>query len=237
MAYALLATPEETSIRIASALLRAGIRVVDLSGAFRLRAASAYPEWYGFEHAAPDLLEEAAYGLCEWERQAIGRAALVANPGCYPTSALLALLPLRRSDRLLRRVVLERAAANARRLGMDRREFLGSAMGMCTILITIDDLTACATENCGLTKSLTKSVSMPMHDLVARSSSPCNKRFEHTTPRLSSSDPAAAIRQRSDSSDPAKHRFRAICLKSGQNNAIRSGGQRPNLDECCRAPD
>ncbi len=100
VARTLLATPEEASIRIAPALLRAGIRVVDLSGAFRLRAASAYPEWYGFEHSAPDLLERAVYGLSEWERGAIARAALVANPGCYPTAALLAILPLRRRDLL-----------------------------------------------------------------------------------------------------------------------------------------
>ncbi len=95
--HALLATPEEISIPLASALLRSGLRVVDLSGAFRLRPGSLYPEWYGFEHGAPDLLERAAYGLCEWEEPAIRGAALVANPGCYPTASLLALLPLRRA--------------------------------------------------------------------------------------------------------------------------------------------
>jgi N-acetyl-gamma-glutamyl-phosphate reductase len=100
IALALLATPEETSIRLAGALLDAGMRVVDLSGAFRLRAKGLYPEWYGFEHEAPELLGRAAYGLSEWGRDAIGGASLVANPGCYPTAALLALLPLRRAGLL-----------------------------------------------------------------------------------------------------------------------------------------
>ncbi|MGH9750812.1 MAG: N-acetyl-gamma-glutamyl-phosphate reductase [Candidatus Polarisedimenticolia bacterium] len=96
--FALLATPEAVSMRLAPALLDAGLRVVDLSGAFRLRQAAAYPDWYGFEHESPALLERAAYGLTEWTRAQIGPAALVANPGCYPSAALLALLPLRRAD-------------------------------------------------------------------------------------------------------------------------------------------
>ncbi len=100
VSLALLATPEEISIRLAAPLLRAGFRVVDLSGAFRLRPASLYPEWYGFEHGAADLLESAVYGLSEWARDAVRAASLVANPGCYPTCALLALLPLRRAGLL-----------------------------------------------------------------------------------------------------------------------------------------
>jgi len=96
--YALLATPEATSMALVPALIRAGIRVVDLSGAFRLRGPASYARWYGEEHGAPDLLERAAYGLSEWTDGALPRADLVANPGCYPTAALLALLPLRRAD-------------------------------------------------------------------------------------------------------------------------------------------
>jgi N-acetyl-gamma-glutamyl-phosphate reductase len=97
VSLAVLATPETTSIGLATELFASGIRVVDLSGAFRLRQAAGYPEWYGFEHGAPHLLERAAYGLAEWHRDAVRRADLVANPGCYPTAALLALLPLRRA--------------------------------------------------------------------------------------------------------------------------------------------
>ena len=98
--YAMLATPEELSLRLVPRLLEAGFRVVDLSGAFRLRDADDYPDWYGFEHGAPDLLGEAQYGLSEWTNGKIRNARLVANPGCYPTAALLALMPLRRADLL-----------------------------------------------------------------------------------------------------------------------------------------
>jgi N-acetyl-gamma-glutamyl-phosphate reductase len=97
VSLAVLATPEPASMRLAPALLACGIRVVDLSGAFRLRQPAGYPEWYGFEHGAPQLLERAAYGLTEWQRDAVRGADLVANPGCYPSAALLALLPLRRA--------------------------------------------------------------------------------------------------------------------------------------------
>jgi len=95
--YALLATPETISMALAPRLLRAGLRVIDLSGAFRLKSASDYPAWYGFEHQAPGLLEDATYGLTEWYAGRLGDAGLVANPGCYPTAALLAILPLARA--------------------------------------------------------------------------------------------------------------------------------------------
>ncbi len=71
-----------------------GLRVVDLSADFRLFDLAAYAEWYGHEHRAPALQEEAVYGLTELAREEIGAARLVANPGCYPTSAILPLAPL-----------------------------------------------------------------------------------------------------------------------------------------------
>src|SRR5579885_2527910 len=86
-----LATPAEVSMELAPAALECGVKVVDLSGAFRLRTAENYRRWYGAEHARPDLLAEAAYGLPEFCRERISRARLVANPGCYPTAANLAL--------------------------------------------------------------------------------------------------------------------------------------------------
>ena len=93
----LLATPDEVSLELAPKLLAAGVRVVDLSGAFRLRAAD-YVGWYGREHTAPHLAldgrDAAVYGLTEHARDAVRTAALVANPGCYPTATLLALRPL-----------------------------------------------------------------------------------------------------------------------------------------------
>lgn len=93
-AAVLLATPAEGSLRLAPILLALGVRVIDLSGAFRLRNASAYPHNYGFEHVRPDLLAEAIYGLPELVAVPAG-TRFVANPGCYPTAAALALEPLR----------------------------------------------------------------------------------------------------------------------------------------------
>jgi N-acetyl-gamma-glutamyl-phosphate reductase len=88
---AFLALPEAASAEIAPQLLQAGLRVVDLSGAFRLRDAAARARWYPATAAMP---EQVAYGLTEFERTAVETARLVSNPGCYPTASLLALLPL-----------------------------------------------------------------------------------------------------------------------------------------------
>lgn len=73
-------------------------RVIDLSGDFRLMSARSYEKWYGKNHAAPDFIDRAAYGLPELFRDDIRNATLVANPGCYPTSAILALAPLLKND-------------------------------------------------------------------------------------------------------------------------------------------
>ena len=90
---ALLATPAEASLELAPQLLDRGLRVVDLSGAFRLRDAALYPKWYGFEHSRPDLLHEAHYGLVDLVAPSPD-ARLVANPGCYATAAILGAAPL-----------------------------------------------------------------------------------------------------------------------------------------------
>jgi len=89
-----LATPPQVSMELAPALLAAGAKVIDLSGAFRLRTPAAYAAWYKEPHTQPDLLAEAAYGLPEFCRDRIPAARLVANPGCYPTAANLAIRPL-----------------------------------------------------------------------------------------------------------------------------------------------
>jgi N-acetyl-gamma-glutamyl-phosphate reductase len=92
---ALLCTPTEASLELAPALLAAGLAVVDLSGAFRLRDAGRFEAAYKLAHPHPELLSGAAYGLPELAgREAIAKAALVANPGCYPTATALALAPL-----------------------------------------------------------------------------------------------------------------------------------------------
>lgn len=89
-----LATPAKTSLELVPALLERGLRVVDLSGAFRLKDASAYTRWYGFEHRAAEVLGEAVYGLTELSAAQVRKARLVSNPGCYATSVILALAPL-----------------------------------------------------------------------------------------------------------------------------------------------
>jgi len=89
-----LATPHEAALELAPALVDCGLRVVDLSGAFRLKNPSAYPRWYGFEHSAAQALGRAVYGLAELNAAEIRKARLVSNPGCYATSAILALAPL-----------------------------------------------------------------------------------------------------------------------------------------------
>jgi len=92
-----LALPEATSAEIAPQLLAAGARVVDLSGAFRLRDDAARAQWYPATGALPDGV---AYGLTEFELEAIRRCRLLSNPGCYPTASLLALLPVARAGLL-----------------------------------------------------------------------------------------------------------------------------------------
>lgn len=94
LALVFLATPSEVSMELAPALLDAGVKVVDLSGAFRLRTAERHEHWYKEHHTAPAFLAEAAYGLPEFCRAAIRPARLVANPGCYPTAANLAIRPV-----------------------------------------------------------------------------------------------------------------------------------------------
>ena len=91
---AFLATPHEASAEIAPALVEAGIRVVDLSGAFRFRSAETFQSWYKLPAPRANWLGEAIYGLPELYAAEIAKARLIANPGCYATSVVLALRPL-----------------------------------------------------------------------------------------------------------------------------------------------
>src|SRR5438034_6152027 len=94
LAAVFLATPAEVSLELAPGLLETGAKVIDLSGAFRLRTPERYLQWYKAKHTEPALLAEAAYGLPEFCRERIPAARLIANPGCYPTAANLAIRPL-----------------------------------------------------------------------------------------------------------------------------------------------
>ncbi len=88
------ATPNGTAMEQVPALLAAGVRVIDLAADFRLKDPAEWQRWYKLEHACPDLLADAVYGLPEINRAAIRGARLVANPGCYATAVQLGLLPL-----------------------------------------------------------------------------------------------------------------------------------------------
>ncbi|MCL5284072.1 MAG: N-acetyl-gamma-glutamyl-phosphate reductase [Armatimonadetes bacterium] len=89
-----LARDSGVAMKVAPQLLNAGVKVIDLSADFRLRDVNTYHQWYGIHHSEPDLCQEAVYGLPELFASRISSARLVANPGCYPTGAILALAPL-----------------------------------------------------------------------------------------------------------------------------------------------
>jgi len=91
--FAFCTLPHGASAELAPALLEGGLRVIDLAGDFRLPA-SAYPDWYGFEHPALDWLGKSVYGLPELFAEQLPGAQLVANPGCFPTPVILGLAPL-----------------------------------------------------------------------------------------------------------------------------------------------
>ena len=88
-----LAVPHGTAMDIAAELVALGVRVVDLSADFRIRDAGIYAQWYGLEHRHPALIDDAVFGLPELYADEVRDARLVANPGCYPTSAILGLYP------------------------------------------------------------------------------------------------------------------------------------------------
>lgn len=88
------ATPNGTAMKMAPDLLARGVKLIDLAADFRLKDPRIWEQWYDMPHACPDLLDEAVYGLPEMDREAIRRARLIANPGCYPTAVTLGFLPL-----------------------------------------------------------------------------------------------------------------------------------------------
>lgn len=102
---AVVAYPHGAAAPVVKSFRDQGVRVVDLSADFRLHDLETYRRWYG-EHAAPELIAEAVYGLTELHREAIAGAELVANPGCYPTASLLALAPLA-AEGLIEDVVID----------------------------------------------------------------------------------------------------------------------------------
>ncbi|MBI4873121.1 MAG: N-acetyl-gamma-glutamyl-phosphate reductase [Acidobacteria bacterium] len=92
-----LATPAEVSMELAPSMIEAGAVAIDLSGAFRLQTIQNHKRWYKEDHTQPGWLAEAVYGLPEFYRRRVPGAKLIANPGCYPTAANLAIRPLTES--------------------------------------------------------------------------------------------------------------------------------------------
>ena len=105
------ATPNGVAMDMANKLLDNNIRVIDISADFRLKNLDIWEEWYGIKHLSPSLLPESVYGLPEipGQKEKIRKALIVANPGCYPTSALLALLPI--SKRLEKQKIIINATS------------------------------------------------------------------------------------------------------------------------------
>jgi len=94
LAAVFLATPHDVSMDLAGLLIEAGAKVIDLAAAFRLGTPEDYKRWYKEDHTAPALLKEAVYSVPEFHRAGVAKARLIANPGCYPTAANLAIKPL-----------------------------------------------------------------------------------------------------------------------------------------------
>ncbi len=99
--------PHAASMEAVARARDAGVRVIDLSADFRLPDPAIYERWYGTPHTQTGLLQEAVYGLCEVNREAIARAELVANPGCYPTTVNLGLWPLARAGVLDPNIIVD----------------------------------------------------------------------------------------------------------------------------------
>ncbi len=121
---AIVCYPHGAAAPIVAALRGHGIQVVDLSADFRLRALATYEKWYG-PHGDPGLLENAVYGLPELYRDQLRGAELVANPGCYPTAAVLALAPLAERGLIVAAAIdAKSGVSGAGRGGGDRLHFV-----------------------------------------------------------------------------------------------------------------
>ncbi|MBG9989727.1 MULTISPECIES: N-acetyl-gamma-glutamyl-phosphate reductase [unclassified Pseudoalteromonas] len=122
--YACLCTDHKVSVDLAPQFLAMGKKVFDLSGGYRLANNDDYVTYYGFEHQHPELLNEAAYGLAEWNHDAIANAKLIAVAGCYPTAALNALKPLKQAGLLSSESIIINAVSGV--TGAGRKASVGT---------------------------------------------------------------------------------------------------------------
>ena len=122
------ALPHAASAEACGPLVRAGVPVVDISADFRLRDPKEYAEWYGGEHPAPDLLPQAAYGLTELNREAVQQSKLIANPGCFPEGALLALAPAVKAGIIGPEIIVDsKSGVSGAGRGLDLKYHFGEA--------------------------------------------------------------------------------------------------------------
>ncbi|MGM0609778.1 MAG: N-acetyl-gamma-glutamyl-phosphate reductase [Thermodesulfobacteriota bacterium] len=117
-----LAVPHGTAMHLGARLFQAGIKVVDLSADFRLREASVYEEWYNLKHEQTVCLGHAVYGLPELYAEKIKEASLIANPGCYPTSVIMALSPALRMDLVEREGIIVDSKSGATGAGRSTKQ-------------------------------------------------------------------------------------------------------------------
>ncbi|ATG76745.1 MULTISPECIES: N-acetyl-gamma-glutamyl-phosphate reductase [Pseudoalteromonas] len=122
--YVCLCTDHKVSVDLAPRFLAMGKKVFDLSGGYRLASNDDYVTYYGFEHQYPELLNEAAYGLAEWNHDAIANAKLIAVAGCYPTAALNALKPLKQAGLLSSESIIINAVSGV--TGAGRKASVGT---------------------------------------------------------------------------------------------------------------
>ena len=101
------ALPQVASAEACVPLVRDGVKVIDISADFRLHDPAVYKQWYDNDHPAPDLLETSVYGLSELDHEGVAAASLVANPGCYPTGALLALAPVVKAGLVTEQLIID----------------------------------------------------------------------------------------------------------------------------------
>ncbi|MBN2098331.1 MAG: N-acetyl-gamma-glutamyl-phosphate reductase [Dehalococcoidia bacterium] len=101
------ALPHKASAEAIIPLVGRGVKVIDLSADFRLKEAGQYQQWYDHTHPAPELLQKAVYGIPELRRTEVAKAQLVANPGCYPTGAILALAPAIKAGLIGRDIIID----------------------------------------------------------------------------------------------------------------------------------
>jgi len=120
-----LATPDDASLKWAPVFLKAGVKVIDISGAFRLKDKTEFKEYYGLEQTEADTLAKAVYGLTEIHRSAIQKADLIANPGCYPTAATLPLYIYRDLIDFSKPVIIDAKSGTSGAGGRKEKDGLG----------------------------------------------------------------------------------------------------------------